>query len=373
MNSLNIIHTESSLGWGGQEIRILSEAKAMLNRGHNVTLLTPRSSEIYHAARRETVPVHAIEISKKRLGSILQMRAWLKQHGRKYDVVNTHSSTDSWVTALAAISLPEMPAIVRTRHVSTPINNSPATRWLYQRATAHIVTTGESLRQQICHDNNYALSSMTSIRTGIDLAKFRASDRAETRQSLGLQNRPTIGIVATLRDWKGHEDLLDAFVLLRKRSQEYMRWQLVIVGDGPEMQRLKDKVSARDLNDFVSLVGNQDNVPEWLSAFDIFVLPSYGNEGVPQSIMQAMACQLPVVSTPVGAIAEALKDGESGMLVPVRNPAALADALARLMSDPALCKKMGQIGHQIAVENFGIDMMVDKMEAVFRQFARVRK
>ena len=223
---------------------------------------------------------------------------------------------------------------------------------------------------QLHTQNNYPLEKLTSVRTGIDLSRFRPHDKASTRQKLAVANRPTLGILATLRDWKGHEDLLDALVLLRGNSNAQStanrEWQLLIVGDGPERERLNAKIAARGLNDVVSLVGNQDNVPEWLSAMDIFVLPSYGNEGVPQSIMQAMACGLPVISTPVGAIAEVVAVNESGLLVATRNPPALAEALNKLMVDATLRETMGTAGQAIANAKFGVEVMVDKMEQVFR-------
>ncbi len=370
MNPLSILHTESSLGWGGQEIRILTEARGMLDRGHRVMLLTPAEAEIFPAAKRLGIPVEAVDISKKRLGPLFALRNWLKQHGREYDIINTHSSTDSWLSAVACATLHGMPALVRTRHVSTPINNHFSTRWLYENATAHIVTTGEALRQQLHRNNSFALDRMTSVRTGIALDTFRPLDKLSMRAKLGLDNRPTIGIVATLRDWKGHEDLLDAMVLLRAQFPTFSDWRLVIVGGGPEHARLVQKTTARQLDDVVKLVGNQDNVPEWLSAFDIFTLPSYGNEGVPQGIMQAMACGLPVVCTSVGAISEAVQDGRTGIMVATRNPQSLADALALLMGNEARRGQMGREGHAFAREHFGVDVMLDKMEAVFRQHAR---
>ncbi len=370
MNALSILHTESSLGWGGQEIRILTEARGMLDRGHRVMLLAPAAAEIFSAAKRWGVPVEAVNIAGKRVKPLLALRRWLKQHGREYDIINTHSSTDSWLSAVACATLHGMPALVRTRHVSTPVNNHFSTRWLYGKATAHIVTTGEALRQQLHRDNGYALERMTSVRTGIALDYYRSLEKPAMRAKLGLENRPTIGIVATLRDWKGHEDLLDAMVLLRAQFAAFSDWRLVIVGDGPERERLTQKTTARQLDNIVKLVGNQDNVPEWLSAFDIFTLPSYGNEGVPQGIMQAMACGLPVVCTSVGAISEAVQDGRTGIMVAKRNSQSLADGLSRLMSDKKKRAQMGSEGHTFALEHFGVDVMLDKMEAVFRQHAR---
>jgi len=367
-NVLAVIHTESSLGWGGQEIRILTEARGMLMRGHRVTLLAPAGSEIYPAAKKMGVPAIAIDIAKKNVGAVLAMRRWLAEHASLYDLINTHSSTDSWVVALASATLRDKLPMIRTRHVSTPVNNNAFTTWLYRHATSHVVTTGESLRQQLHRDNGYPLAHMTSVRTGIDLERFQAADKSAMREKLGLADRPTLGVVATLRDWKGHEDLLDAMVAYRAQYPALRDWQLVIVGDGPERERLRAKIALRGLDDCVQLVGNQENVHEWLSTFDIFVLPSYGNEGVPQGIMQAMACGLPVVSTPVGAIAEAVADGRSGILVPKRNPAALAAGLTSLMRDEHKRLAMGAEGFAIATAQFGIDAMIDKMEGVFRRY-----
>jgi glycosyltransferase involved in cell wall biosynthesis len=364
LKPLSILHTENSTGWGGQEIRILTEARGMLDRGHRVMLLTPASAEILPAAQRVGVPVTAIDIEKKRVGPLLNLRAWLKQHSADYDVINTHSSTDSWLSGVACATLRNTPPIVRTRHVSTPINNHASTRWLYTKATTHIVTTGEALRHQLHRENGYALHKMTSIRTGIDLAKFHPLDKTAIRNELKVEDRPTLGVLATLRDWKGHRDLLDAWVLLRASFPD---WRMIFIGDGPEFERLQARIAELSLGDSVRMVGNQERVTEWLTTLDILALPSYGAEGVPQGIMQGMACGLPVVSTTVGAINEAVQEDLTGHMVPPREPKAFADALASLMSDAGKRASMGEAGLDYARNNFGIDIMLDKMEAVFRQ------
>lgn len=370
MSTLSILHTESSIGWGGQEIRILTEARGMLERGHKVMLLTPPSAEMLPAAKRMGVPVEAINIGKKRFGALLDLRQWLATNGGRYDVINTHSSTDSWLTAIACQTLSGMPPIVRTRHVSTAINNHWSTRWLYTKATAHIATTGEALKAQLHRDNGYAPEKMTSVRTGIDLNRFQPLDQTAMRTKLRLPENPTIGILATLRDWKGHDYLLDALKFLHTKFPE---WRLIIIGDGPQRARLTSRVQDENLAGSVRFVGNVDNVPEWLSTLDIFTLPSFGDEGVPQGIMQAMACGLPVVSTPVGAIAEAVQDGTTGILVAPKNAHALAAALERLMADEVLRRDMGQAGRAYASTSFGIDVMLDRMTDVFVRAVMAQK
>ena len=367
MQPLSIVHTENSCGWGGQEIRILTEARGMRARGHAVTLIAPPEAPIVAAGRKMGLCVVPLPIQKKRPACLIALRRWLAANRGRIDVLNTHSSTDSWLGAIACATLRDAPPIVRTRHVSTTVRNRIGTRWLYVRAIAHIVTTGEALRRQLARDNNIPLDHMTSIPTGIDLARFRPGDAAAARAQLGLPQRPTLGIVATLRDWKGHSYLFEA--IARDRAA-WRDWQVIVVGDGPYRDRLDRKLEALGLDNDILFVGQQDDVVPWLQALDLFALPSYGEEGVPQAVMQAMACGIPVVSTPVGAIAEAVTDGITGLLVEPRSTEALAAGLARLRDDLALRARFSAAAQARAVRDFGQDAMLDRMEAVFR---RVRK
>ncbi len=230
---MHIVHTESSCGWGGQEIRVLEEAAGLLGRGHRVTLLCPREAPIHAEATRRAVPAVALPIARKGLRGIGAMRSWLARN--RSDVLNSHSSTDSWIAALALVGMSPRPALVRTRHVSSAIPDNAAKRWLYQSATRQIVTTGERLREQLIRDNRFHAESVISVPTGIDLARFAPADRAQAKARLGLDPAHAhVGIVATLRSWKGHRYLLDAFA-----GVEHKDARLLIVGDGPGWDKLK--------------------------------------------------------------------------------------------------------------------------------------
>ena len=359
---LRVLHTESSTGWGGQEIRILTEARGMLDRGHEVTLVTPAEAQIAPAAEARGIPTVRLPIARKDLRGLVAMRGWLGRNARRFDVINTHSSTDAWLVAASRLSIWGAPPVVRTRHVSTRVNRHPPTRWLYQVATRHIVTTGEALRQQLHRDNGYDLARMTSVRTGIDLARFRPREASGARATAGVPDRPTLGILATLRDWKGHVQLLEAWHALRP---DFPEWQLLVVGDGPQRGSLEALAGRLELGPSICFVGNQDDAPLWLACMDVFCLPSYGDEGVPQGLMQAMACGVPAVSTPIGAIAEALQDGTTGLMTPPRDAATLASTLRRLLADAELRRRFSEASVQYACRNFGIDVMLDAMEAVF--------
>src|SRR4030095_16588548 len=97
MKALSIVHTENSCGWGGQEIRILTEARGFLDRGHRVTLTAPAGARIAPAGERMGIPVVRLDIRRKRLAPLLALRRWLADHRPEIDIVNTQSSTDRWL------------------------------------------------------------------------------------------------------------------------------------------------------------------------------------------------------------------------------------------------------------------------------------
>src|SRR6266700_2341385 len=172
---MRILHTEASLGWGGQEIRILDEAEGILGRGHSVALAAPREAPIFEAALKRGLDALSLPIARKSPRGFFALRRWLQAH--PVDVINTHSSTDSWLAALACATLAGAPAIVRTRHISASVPTNLPTCWLYRTATRHVVTTSESLRLQLIRDNGLAPERTTSIPTGIDAARFIPGSR----------------------------------------------------------------------------------------------------------------------------------------------------------------------------------------------------
>ena len=362
MTALSILHTENSCGWGGQEIRILTESRGFLDRGHRVTLITPEEAPIAEAARKKGLEVVTMPL-RRRIGDMLALRRWIASHGAQVDILNTHSSTDSWLGAVACATLAGAPPVVRTRHVSTTVHDNVGTRWLYRHGNAHIVTTGEAVRSQIHSSVGVPLEQMTSVPTGIDLARFVPGEAHAARTGLGLPAKRTLGIVATMRAWKGHSYLFDALATTR---HAWDGWQVLVVGGGPDGELLKANVERLHLADLVHFTGHQEDVVPWLQSLDIFVLPSWGEEGVPQAVMQAMACGIPVVSTNVGAIGEAVEDGLTGLFAEPRSAPSLAAKLVTLRDDSSLRARFSVAARVKAERAFGIDRMLDAMERVFR-------
>ncbi|RMF17299.1 MAG: glycosyltransferase family 1 protein, partial [Gammaproteobacteria bacterium] len=126
---MKILHTENSCGWGGQEIRILTESKGLMERGHDVAIVCPTQAPIHEAAREAGLITLAADIRRKNIPGLAAMYRALKSW--QPDVINTHSSTDSWLSALAVRLGASDAPIVRTRHISAPVSPSLTNRWLY--------------------------------------------------------------------------------------------------------------------------------------------------------------------------------------------------------------------------------------------------
>jgi glycosyltransferase involved in cell wall biosynthesis len=363
---MRILHTEASKGWGGQEIRILTEAAGMIARGHTVELACPADARIHSEAQRYGVRAHALAIGRKNPKGLLAMRGFLRTNG--FDVVNTHSSTDTWLAALAARGW-KAPPLVRTRHISAPVPDNRATRWLYCRASAHVVTTGEALREQLIRHNGLAATHVTSVPTGIDPVRFPPTDaatRAARRRELGLPvSGPLVGIVATLRSWKGHRFLLEAVATLADLDPH-----LAIVGDGPQRAALEEQARTLGIASRVTFAGNRTDVSPWLQSFDLFALPSYANEGVPQALLQAMFTGLAAVTTNAGAISEIAIDGETARVVAREDAGALARALRELVAAPKTAASLGGKARALVLARHSLDGMLDRMERVFEAAIR---
>jgi glycosyltransferase involved in cell wall biosynthesis len=360
--SLSILHTEASLGWGGQERRILVEALAMRQRGHRPAFVCDPRGELYRRARQQNFPVTPQTFGgRHNLGAWVRLRRLLGAGA--VDILNTHSSLDSWVGTLAWRSLRTRPLLIRTRHLSTHVKNNRATRWLYQTPAA-IITTGQVTKELLMQRLGVPARRIFSIPTGVELSEFAPQEKS--RELLAQLKIPAdafiFGCVAVLRSWKGHLYLLEAF---QELMQGGARAFLILVGEGPYRPVIEEKIDQLGLQHWVHLPGFRDQVEPWFALMDVFVLASYANEGVPQSLLQALAMARPVVGTTVGGIPEVIVEGDTGLLVPPRDAQGLARAMGRLLADVDLRQELGRRGRQLVVERFSMEQMAAEIEAVY--------
>lgn len=198
------------------------------------------------------------------------------------------------------------------------------------------------------------------IHNGVDTDRFKpAPDRAAITQLTGWpQNCFVIGTVGRIQDVKNHAALVDAFIRLRQlHPDKNDLLRLAIVGDGPLLPALKQKVQAAGIADLIWLPGARSDIAEIMQIFSVFTLPSIA-EGTPVTILEAMATALPVVATQVGGIPEVVVDNDTGMLVAASDTAALAGALASYLQQPQLAARHGANGRTRVAQKNSITAMV---------------
>jgi glycosyltransferase involved in cell wall biosynthesis len=355
-----VLHTESSLGLGGQEIRILTEAGWLLDHDWDVVIACQPESRLRGEAAVTGLPVVTIRMrGPLDLPAILALRRLIDQY--EVAVVHTHSSVDSWLGALAARSTRR--PVVRGRHVSIPILRRRA---LVYRLANRVITTGEAIRAIVLAAGVPA-DRVVSVPAGVDTARFHPGVSGKTvRDELGLAG-PCVGLVANIRGSKGHDDFLEAALVVRRHLPAA---RFLVVGDGVGFDDVRRRVHELGLSQHVVMTGFRRDVPEVMAALDVLVLPSVRSEATSQVIPQALAVGTPVVATAVGGIPEIVKDGVTGRLVPPGEPATLAAAIVDVLGDAERAQAMVKAGQALVREPFTIDATMTATTAVYTALMR---
>lgn len=334
---LRILYTEAATSFGGQEFCIYKEMIAMRDRGHHLELVCQPGAELGDRLEQAGFAVHRIVMDGP--GNFLRGVAFVRRLLRRerFDVVNTHSRRDTVLAALAA-RLAATPLIVRTRHLAKPINSLYAYTWLAHR----VIAVSAYVRKQLL-EGGARPESVAMIHSPVVLPQVR--EGACVRRELGLpEDALVVGCVAVMRAEKGHCDLIDAFHRIAPR---FPSAHLVLVGEGmPLFEQLQAKVLALGLSPRVHFTGRRQDIGDVLIALDVFALATH-REALGTVFIEAAAMGLPVIGTDVGGVPETMRAGVTGLLVPPRDPAALAAALETLLADPSMRRRMGDAGREL--------------------------
>jgi glycosyltransferase involved in cell wall biosynthesis len=234
-------------------------------------------------------------------------------------------------------------------------------KFVIRRTVDRIITVSEATKRAYAEMINLPESRFETIFNGIELDQFApVEDKRAARIVLALPtDGPLIAMVGVMRPGKGQGVAIDAM-------QELAGMHLLLVGDGKPPYRDELEARARDLGERVYFLGQRMDVPAILAASDLLVLPS-DSEALPTVLIEAGASGLPVVATNVGGIPEIIKDGDNGLLIPPQNPAALAQAIRRIIDDPDLARAMGDRGYKRARDLFTLDTQADKTVSLYER------
>jgi glycosyltransferase involved in cell wall biosynthesis len=353
-----ILHTEASVGFGGQEIRIVAEARWLLGHGWRVLVAAQPDSPLLREGTRLGLPVVAVRMRRALdLPALLALRRLIAE--REVALVHTHSSIDSWLGGLAGRSRGR--PVVRSRHVTIAI---PRRRALVYRLADRIISSGEAAARVVAAAGVPA-ARIVAIPPGVDTERFHPDvSGAPVRGELKLDAAPLVGLVANIRGSKGHDVFLDAarVVLAREPSTRFL-----IVGDGIGFDDVRRRVATLGLESAVRMTGFRRDIPEVMAALDVLVLPSVRSEAASQVIAQALAVGTPVVATDVGGSGELVRDGETGRLVPAGDAPALAAAVLASLADRPAARAMARRGQAVVREHHSLDAAMMRTSAVYRE------
>ncbi len=232
------------------------------------------------------------------------------------------------------------------------------------KRTTRIVTNAEAVRDFLADEIGLPKEKIRVIRNGLNLAEFdAAAARGPSAALPDPEGCTVVGTVGRLERQKGMADLIEAVARLPRDLQQVKLW---IVGEGPLERKLQLKAAELEMGERVRFLGERSDVPALMRRFDLFALSSLW-EGLPNVVLEAMAARRAVVATKVDGTPEAVTHGWTGVLAPPSNPVVLAQALERLLRDPALRRKYGEAGRQKVEQRFGLDRMVQETQDMYRE------
>ena len=362
---MRILHTEWSDALGGQEKRILAECSGLIERGHYVAIACREIARIKEESQKRGIDVTVFPFkSTFDIGTINALVGHIKE--KAYDIVNTHSGKDSWVAGIAA-KLSSAPVLVRTRHLNIPLRRN-IFNFIHYLPDMY-VTCGENMRTTLVADCGFPADKVVNISTGVSDNFFDVKRNPMLKKKYGVdENAVVITNVGIFRRVKAHQVTLRC---VKKVVEAFPNARFLFVGDGPDKQEMIDLAERLGVSDFVVFTGFVDDIAEVYSFSDVAVLSSL-SEGVPQSIMQAMAAGVPVAATRVGGVPEIVSHMETGILVESLDHDALAEAIIRILKDPEMSLSFTRKAKEYVFNNHSMAIMLDKTEALYHSLLEKR-
>jgi sugar transferase (PEP-CTERM/EpsH1 system associated) len=364
---VKILHVLDSLGVGGMERVVIDVINGLdQSRFDQVVCCLSRKGD---AAWRLRDGAKCIDLGKgDEADHLMALKIARVIRGEAPDIV--HSQSWSGVDAAIAKLIAGGVGLVHSEHgrnyphiSAEPLKRSIARRCLYHLADAVFAISNEA-RDYYCRETGFPRDRMRIIPNGIDAQRIDEAGAGGAREEFGIgPDEFVIGTVARLDATKDTITLARAFARLYF-SQASSKLKLLVVGDGEQRMAIESFIAERGMNGAVVFTGVRHDVPRLLGAMDVFALSSL-SEGMPITILEAMAARLPVVATNVGATPEMIEEGATGFLVEPKDEQALAERFARLCSNRALARQFGQAGRAVVEREYRLDSMLEKYTELY--------
>jgi len=356
---VNILHIDEQLGWRGGEQQASWLMQGLAKQGHRIFIAARPNGEFFRADHG------GIRVTRIPLPFRTELDPWtiinLARIVRRenVDILHAHSS-HAHATAIYARALAGRGKVVVSRRVSFVPKANPFNRWKYNQPDIFIAVSGEVgnvLR-------NYGIPSekVEVVYSSVDLNRLNVEPLP--RKELGVpEDCPLLFSAGALVGHKDHVTLLEA---LPKVLQHFPDVRVLIAGEGNLRLQIEAKIKILRLADAVILLGHRKDVPRLTRAADLYVSSSW-SEGLGTSVLEALACETPVVATVAGGVPEMVMPGETGYLVPNRDPDALAEAIIESLGNREHARAMARAGRELVERQFVTARMVEGTLRVYER------
>jgi glycosyltransferase involved in cell wall biosynthesis len=374
MDRIILLHVIDTLGLGGAERFLVDLCAALPADRYQITVSAvsgdgPRSTDLSQAGI-ELQPLRAR--SNWDLRALVRLARFMRQ--RQVDIVHTHLFVAGAFGRLAA-ALAGVPVKVTTEQNAYAIGHT-LPRWqvlvnaLLARLTDRLVAVSRGTQDYLLRQERVPPARVRAVPNAIAWPEaILPSQLAAVKSELGSEGRfPVLGTVARLTPQKGLEYLLQALPTIRDRFPDVL-W--LVLGEGELRSELESQTISLGLENHVRFCGVRRDVAAVLQSLDLFILPSLF-EGLPLSLLEAMASGIAVVATRVAGSSEVIEDGVNGRLVPPADSGALAEAITGLLDDESLARRLARNGQETVRQCYTIGPVAEEYDRIYSELLRAK-
>jgi len=358
--ALNIVQVNRHSPGGGGSEQAFHLAVALQRRGHRVLFITAPDERWRKRCDTVGMPVAFLPMHGRfNLAMAAKLAALIKQH--RTHVVHAHKGREQALMFWASF-FSRIPALVANRGVSFPVGRLRALKYRFR--TDAVVAVSESIRRELLASGVPA-SKVVTIYGGVDIQRFHPSvDGDGVREEFRIPHDALLIVkVAHVREWKGYEVFLPAAAAVaRAEPRAFFLCAGKGTGESPDLDALSRNLG---LEHRLRWAGFREDLPQTLAAADICVHAATAGEGVTGVVREALAMAKPVVVTDVGGNRELVLDHETGLLVPPRDPDALAQGMLALMRAPAQAAALGRAGRRLVEQRFSHEVKAERVERLY--------
>ena len=359
---------------GGTEKQALTLASSLVKKGIQVKIITSRFERKWQ--KREIIDdVEIVRLCSPRikgLGAFIFLcclAGYLIKYRMNFSLIHTFQIgyTSSFSILLAKFL--RKPSVIKLACSGCGGDIQRARKTLYgkmflfmAKKTSRIITLSSTIERELIEEK-IDPSKIKLVHNGVDLVRFKEIEgKSQLRKKLGIPDKKSIIYTGRLVYQKGIDVLIRSFSKLNGEAD----CQLIIIGDGPERENIVRLIDHHQLSKSIILIDEVDAVASYLNAADVFVLPSRF-EGLSNSLLEAMACGLPVISTRVGGSVDTIENGIDGLLVDVDNEEQLSQAISKVLNNFSLAASLGENARKTIEASYDLNKVADKYLELYKK------